>query len=67
MRALGDFGFLPIAIARVDLDCPGKIFLFGLSGLSEELLRALEHQGCDLVRGAFGCLAGGQDVPAVSD
>jgi hypothetical protein len=52
MRALGNMGFLPIAIARVDLDCPGQIFLFALSGLSAELRRALEDQGCDLVRSA---------------
>jgi hypothetical protein len=52
MRALGNMGFLPIAIARIDLDCPGQIYVFALNDLSEELRRALEDQGCDLVRSA---------------
>jgi hypothetical protein len=61
MRGLGEVGFLPIAIARIRLDDPSKLFLFAVNGLSESLRSALEHQGCDLVRGAIDRLAARQD------
>ena len=67
MRQLGDAGYLPIAIARIDSNDPSQFCVCAVRGLSEGLRFALEHQGCDLVRGAFGCLADGQDVPTVSD
>ncbi|MGB8028376.1 MAG: hypothetical protein WCF30_01820 [Terracidiphilus sp.] len=67
MRQLGDAGYLPIAIARIDPSDPTQFFLWSINGLSASLRFALEHQGCDLVRGAFGCLEDGQDVPTVSD
>lgn len=64
MRQLGDAGYLPIAIARIDPEDPSRFFLFSLNGLSEGLRVALENQGCDLIRGAFARLTDGQDGAA---
>jgi hypothetical protein len=67
MRQLGDAGYLPIAIARIDPSDPSKFFLFAVKGLSEGLRFAIEHQGCDLIHDALSCLAGEQDGSTVSN
>jgi len=67
MRELGDAGYLPIAIARIPSNDPSKFFLCAVSGLSEGLRSALEHQGCDLIRGAFARLTDSQDGAAESN
>lgn len=67
MRQLGDAGYLPIAIARIDSNYPTQFFLRAVRGLLEGLRFALEHQGCELVRGAFGCLPDGQEVSTASN
>lgn len=67
MRQLGDAGYLPIAIARISSNDPSRFFLCAANGLSEGLRLALEHQGCDLIRGAFNCLVDGQDVSTGSN
>ena len=66
MRQLGEVGFLPIAIARVQRDDVSQFYLFAVRGLSEGLRSALEHQGCALIHDALSCLAGGQNIPPVS-
>ena len=66
MRQLGEAGFLPIAIARVQRDDVSQFYLFAVRGLSEGLRSALEHQGCALIHDALSCLAGGQNIPPVS-
>jgi hypothetical protein len=67
MRQLGDAGYLPIAIVRIDPEDLSRFFLFSLNGLSEGLRFALEHQGCDLIRGAFARLTDRQDRAAESN
>ncbi|MGD0158166.1 MAG: hypothetical protein ABSB50_18910 [Terracidiphilus sp.] len=67
MRQLGDAGYLPIAIARIDSNDPTQFFLRAVRGLSEGLRVALEHQGCNLIRGAFARLTDRQDGAAVSN
>lgn len=66
MRQLGDSGYLPIAIVRICSSDPSKFFLCAFNGLSEALRSALKTQGCDLVRGALGCMAGGHGISAAS-
>jgi len=67
MRELGNVGFAPIAIARIDLSNPTRFFLWSVNGLSKSLRASLKHEGCDLVHIALSCLADGQDVPTKSD
>ena len=67
MCQLGDAGYLPIAIARIDSNNPTTIFLRAATGLSQSLQTALEHEGCDLVHYALSCLADGQDGSRVSN
>lgn len=67
MRQLGDAGYTPIAIARIDSNEPGQFCVCAVRGLSEGLRFALEHQGCDLIRGAFDCLVDGPDVSTRSN
>ena len=64
MHQLGDAGYLPIAIARISSNDPHSFYLFAVNGLSEGLRFALEHQGCDLIRGAFARLTDRQDRAA---
>jgi len=65
MSQLGNLGFLPIAIARIDPSDPTQFFLRSVNGLSASLRVALEHEGCDLVHIALSCLACGQDASTV--
>jgi hypothetical protein len=65
MLALGEAGFLPIAIARLTRDDPSQFVLLAASGLSEELRLALEHRGCDLVMTGLSGLADELDGPKV--
>lgn len=67
MRLLGDSGYLPIAIARTSPNDPRSFYLFAVSGLSEGLRCAIEHQGCDLIRGALARLTDRQDGAAESN
>jgi hypothetical protein len=67
MRQLGEAGYLPIAIARIDSSDPSKFFLCAASGLSEDLRFALEHQGCDQIQDALRGSADGRNVPSVSN
>jgi hypothetical protein len=67
MRGLGEVGLLPIAIARFDLNCPGQIFLFAMSRLSQDLRVALEQQGGELIGIALNSVVLGQDIPQVSN
>jgi len=67
LRQLGDAGYLPIAIARIDSNHPSKFFLCAFNGLSEGLRSALEHQGCDVIHDALSTLADGQNIPPVSN
>jgi hypothetical protein len=67
MRQLGDAGYLPIAIARISSNDASKFFLCAVSGLSEGLRCAIEHQGCDLIRGALARLTDRQDGAAESN
>ncbi len=53
MRQLGDAGYLPIAIARIDSNDPSKFFLCAVRGISEGLRVALEAEGCDLIHDAL--------------
>ena len=66
MRQLGNAGYLPIAIARVQRDDVNQFRLFAVSGLSESLRSALEHQGCDVIQNALSGLDG-QNIPPVSN
>jgi hypothetical protein len=67
MRQLGEAGFLPIAVARVQRDDVSQFYLFAVRGLSEGLRSALEHQGCDVIHDALSTLADGQNIPPVSN
>jgi hypothetical protein len=67
MSELGNLGFLPIAIARIDPSDATQVFLRSVKGLSDGLRSALEHKGCELIRGAMSCLVDGQDGSTVSN
>src|ERR1039457_4765574 len=67
MRQLGDAGYLPIAIARIDSNDPSQFCVCAVRGISEGLRFAIEHQGCDLIHDAVSSLAHGQNIPPVSN
>ena len=67
MRQLGDAGYLPIAIARIDSNDPSQFCVCAGRGISEGLRFAIEHQGCDLIHDALSSLAHGQNIPPVSN
>ena len=67
MRQLGDAGYLPIAIARIDSNDPSQFCVCAVRGISEGLRFAIEHQGCDLIHDALSSLAHGQNIPPVSN
>jgi hypothetical protein len=66
MRQLGEAGYLPIAIARVQCDDVKQFRLFAVDGLSESLRAALELRGCDVVQNALSG-SDGQNIPTVSN
>ena len=67
MRQLGDSGYLPIAIVRIDASDPTQFFLLAVNGLSESLRVALQYEGGDLIHIALSLVALGQDGSTVSN
>lgn len=65
MHQFGDAGYLPIAIARIDPNDPSQFIVCAIRDLSEGLQYALEHQGHDLIRSAFGCFTDEQHASKV--
>jgi hypothetical protein len=65
MRRLGDAGYFPIAIARINVGEFSQFVLQSLPGLSESLRVALEDSGYELVTKAFDSVAcnGSRETP----